>query len=1601
MLSGTNVAETSTYHSIRECEHNDTQATANWYGSPDANKGGWGYLDFDDDRFVADVDWWLIQTTSWFTFQLSAVSGVRAVLHYGTTEQTVVGNSGETTIETIGDCYVEICGMPEEQYRFDTALLPLPQPDLEPVQPTGWSSPIVVTTAPGRYTDDSPLGSNQSLCVSWAGQNAGNLATTAAPSNLYLDGVLIASRGESTALARGATLEEKDLPLGRLSAGQRTLKVVFDENGVVDESDETNNSYTKTINVTAVADLRVRLAAVPEDMPAGAVAGALTTEYLGTGPYTYSLVAGEGSEDNASFTFDGDLIRTAQTFHYDAGDAYNVRVRTTSADGQWLEKALTIDVVDAAHTFSTGGRLWFDVNGDGVQSDGEPGVAGVTVDAVYCPTSSSADGVRVQSATTDAEGQYRFENLLAGYNYRVAVLAPQGSSFTRTNAGNDDALDSDVDAAGATSIFTGAGGSDAGVFDAGLVGVPTLWHSVGGTLTGVVDWTDTTVPYVLSDDTTVAVGAKLTIGAGVRVIGNSHTLTVAGSLTAAEAQFFATRVSLADASIGTLRGNRFRYSSSLVAAGTSLAASDNMWDATPALAASPDNVVAMVDGNRYAAARPETITVLGGRLTRSAEWPSLAGSTTQYELSTDITVGSGCTLTLDVGAMLSSDGGRLVVDGALNASAITLSVRELHYNAGGAGTVSNSTLALSSLWLGSDQCTLVDNTITLPTQTSLSVVAQAAETLGGNTLNMPAGSVILVSGAMAGTDAVLPAVGSISTYVFGRTQSDYEFAGIYSFHNLTLGDRVEVLSSGISQLVLKVTGTLTMGANATIRVRNGYYAEVPSRLPSAITTTADVEAQGVLYNGVRLFPETYGRGGNGGRGGDGRKGVGYADCRYVSLYGRDMWAVWGGVGGGGGGGGAGGFGGGIGGSGGQGGIGVMGQEHDPTGIHDTCYMTYPVNGPAGYAGGNSGTDGGRTPDLNAGGVGGRATGVGKPGEGIVTRASGAGGSGGGGNGGAGGCFEAPSVYNLSSTGSPGGGGGGGGYGGGVLSIYAGAITYNADLTPQFLVSGQVGGAGGGNGATTGENGGGGLLIIECPHYTSSTTHWNLSSSSKPASSGDVNGGHGTLLGNPGSVVLGTTLPVWPAHVSVLGHGTEITNGDTTPSAADDTSFGDIQQGQTGPTRVFTVVNDGNQTLTLKNLAVPAGFSVVEGLSSSLAPGEADTISIRLNTRIVGTFSGNVSFKTNDTTNSVFCFQITGEVLESSEPPSPEPVTVGVFNPTSSCFHLRCSNTSGSADYTFGFGQPNGGWTVLTGDWDGDGTTGVGLYDSYSSTFYLTNAHQSGFAEYTFGYGAAGAGWEPLVGDWNGDGKAGVGLYDPKNSTFYLTDTLEAGYAGYTFGYGVPDNGWIPIVGDWNGKGSSGVGLYDPHGSCFYLTESLQTGYAQYTFGYGVPNGGWKPIVGDWNGDAATGVGLYDPLGSAFYLTDTLATGYAEITFSYGVPGGGWKPLVGDWDGDGKAGVGLYDTSGETFYLSNALSTGVAESMVQIAEATTSCVPLVGCWSQPTAVSAVAVDAINIADVAAAELESQPDSSLNRSESLVGAATVMDNAVDVALARLQE
>jgi gliding motility-associated-like protein len=66
--------------------------------------------------------------------------------------------------------------------------------------------------------------------------------------------------------------------------------------------------------------------------------------------FTYSLVSGTGSTDNASFKITGSELQTNTALDFETKKAYSVRLRVTDAYGRFDEKSLSISITDVNET---------------------------------------------------------------------------------------------------------------------------------------------------------------------------------------------------------------------------------------------------------------------------------------------------------------------------------------------------------------------------------------------------------------------------------------------------------------------------------------------------------------------------------------------------------------------------------------------------------------------------------------------------------------------------------------------------------------------------------------------------------------------------------------------------------------------------------------------------------------------------------------------------------------------------------------------------------------------------------------------------------------------------------------------------------------------------------------------------------------------------------------------------------------------------------------------------------------------------------------------------------------------------------------------------
>ncbi len=152
--------------------------------------------------------------------------------------------------------------------------------------------------------------------------------------------------------------------------------------------------------------------------------------------------------------------------------------KTVCVDLSAGENNLTIDAgmypTPPPQTGSIGDFVWNDLNHNGIQNSGEPGIPNVIVKLYDCNTDAL-----VATTSTNSNGKYLFNNLAAG-SYYVWFILPSSYNFSPALQGSDRTVDSNPDvSSGKTVCIDLSAGENNLTIDAGMYipqqNYPQLW----------------------------------------------------------------------------------------------------------------------------------------------------------------------------------------------------------------------------------------------------------------------------------------------------------------------------------------------------------------------------------------------------------------------------------------------------------------------------------------------------------------------------------------------------------------------------------------------------------------------------------------------------------------------------------------------------------------------------------------------------------------------------------------------------------------------------------------------------------------------------------------------------------------------------------------------------------------------------------------------------------------------------------------------------------------------------------------------------------------------------------------------------------------------
>ncbi|MGL3001882.1 beta strand repeat-containing protein, partial [Flavobacterium sp. RSSB_23] len=207
------------------------------------------------------------------------------------------------------------------------------------------TNPIFTITGLNTAPTDIALSTNAINENVAANSTVGTLSSTDANSGNTFTYTLVAGTGDTDNAAfsiSGSDLKITASPDFETKSSYAVRIRTTDQGGLTFEK-----AFTITINDIneAPTDISLSAAAINENVAANSTVGSLSSTDADSGnTFTYSLVAGTGSTDNASFNISGSNLRITTSPDFETKSSYSIRIRTTDQGGLFFEKAFTITI---------------------------------------------------------------------------------------------------------------------------------------------------------------------------------------------------------------------------------------------------------------------------------------------------------------------------------------------------------------------------------------------------------------------------------------------------------------------------------------------------------------------------------------------------------------------------------------------------------------------------------------------------------------------------------------------------------------------------------------------------------------------------------------------------------------------------------------------------------------------------------------------------------------------------------------------------------------------------------------------------------------------------------------------------------------------------------------------------------------------------------------------------------------------------------------------------------------------------------------------------------------------------------------------------------
>ncbi len=269
---------------------------------------------------------------------------------------------------------------------------------------------------------------------------------------------------------------------------------------------------------SAPTDISLSNNSVAENAAVNTTVGTLSaTDPDASNTFTYALVSGSGSTDNASFNISGNTLQTSASFNYETKSSYSIRLSVTDQGGLSYEKAFTITITN--------------VNEAPINT-----VPGIQTTAQNIPKVFSTAGGNAISVSDPDVGSSNLQITLTATNGVLTLAAATGLNFSTGDGTGDATMTFQGTQATVNSALNGLSFTPSTNFN-GSASITILTNDLGNTGSGgaksdtkavtvTVTATAPTITSLSASPNPVCAGSSITFTATIGNVSSNYAFTL-------------------------------------------------------------------------------------------------------------------------------------------------------------------------------------------------------------------------------------------------------------------------------------------------------------------------------------------------------------------------------------------------------------------------------------------------------------------------------------------------------------------------------------------------------------------------------------------------------------------------------------------------------------------------------------------------------------------------------------------------------------------------------------------------------------------------------------------------------------------------------------------------------------------------------------------------------------------------------------------------------------------------------------------------------------------------------------------------------------------